>query len=414
MSYDSHLKEQKKKTTAEAEADIAQRQKDDAALKEQINATLDASAEAQTGTYRQEIERAPLDSRIQYDKNAMQEAVNRKKIAESLANMGMTDSGLSSSMQTALTVQKSRADNSVRVAEQQRIRAAESAIDQIYANNELQKAQSSIEIDQAGAEYARTRREAADTLATQTATSLYNAEVEAAATKYKAELEAEQNWTKQMLSAQQDTAKLRSDYVKMLMTRENNPLDSTAAWQEAQRVYPDVPTMSQTQYGYYTQFLNSGYDSAYAATMAQAYDQIIASGGKASSAIAAANSAMVATAAEEVSRANIDLKNGAQVKKVLASPQSTTFGPQPAGAFRQMETYDLTAEHTATLVNANTKAIAGLGMSEVGKMYAVACMTGYAYANLATDANAQQIGKALEQNFSGIYLEIALSAAGLE
>ena len=157
MSYETHLKDQKKKHNAEADADIAQYEKDNAALKEQINASLDAAAESQAGVYRQEIEQAPLDSRALYDQNAMREAIDRKKIQESLANMGMTDSGLSSSMQTALTVQKSRADNSVRAAEQQRIRAAESTIDQIFANKEQQKAQKGIEIDQDTAAYARTR-----------------------------------------------------------------------------------------------------------------------------------------------------------------------------------------------------------------------------------------------------------------
>lgn len=409
MSYDTHLKNEKKKQNALADTDIAQYEKDNAALKEQINATLDAAAESQAGVYRQEIQQAPLDSRIQYDKNAMQEAVDRKKIAESLANMGMTDSGLSSSMQTALTVQKSRADNSVRVAEQQRIRAAESMIDQIFANNEQQKAQKGIEIDQDTAAYARARRESANTLATQTATALHNADVEAETARYEADVAARQKWMQQQLSGQQDTAKLRSDYVKLLMTREDNPLDSTAAWQEAYRAYPDTPVMSQEQYGYYTQYLNRGYNSTYAAAMSQAYDKVISAGGKEENADAAATSAMIVTAAEEVRQANVDLQDGARVRMTLAPVQ---FGPQPLN--RQFETYDLSAEHTATIVSDNMKSLANKQMSEIGKMYAAACMTGYAYTNILTKANAQQIGEALAQNFSGIYLDIAISAAGLE
>ena len=411
---DDLIKEQEKKLKPKTDANIAEYTKENNALKEQVNASLDASAEASAGVYRQEIEQAPLDSRIQYDKNAMREAVDRKKIQESLANMGMTDSGLSSSMQTALTVQKSRADNQVRVAEQQRIRAAENMIDQIFANNEQQKALKGIEIDQDTAAYARTQRENATALATQTATSMYNTEVEAAAKVQAAQVKAEQDWMQKQLSGQQDTAKLRSDYVKMLMTREDNPLDADAAWKEAYRAYPNTPAMSQAQYGYYTHYLQQGYGSAYANAMSQAYDKVMSAGGKEASANAAATSAMIATAAEEVSRANINLKNGAQIRKVLASAQPASFGPQPLTAPRQLETYDLSAEHTATILSDNTKALADKPMSEIGKMYAAACMTGYAYTNILTDANAQQIGEALARNLSGIYLEIALSAAGLE
>lgn len=396
MSYDTYLKNEKKRQNEQADADIARYEKDNAALKEQINATLDASADASAGVYRQEIEQAPLDSRALYDQNAMREAIDRKKIQESLANMGMTDSGLSSSMQTALTVQKSRADNSVRAAEQQRIRAAESAIDQIFANNELQKAQKGIEIDQDTATYARTRRENADALATQTATALHNADVEAATAQYKASLAAEQEWMKQQLSGQQDAAKLRSDYVKLLMTREENPLDPDSAWQEAYKAYPDTPVMSQAQYAYYARYLNDGYDSTYANAMSLAHANVLGAGGTEEQANAAAALALMTTADEEVRKAGVDLQGG------------VVFG----GGTR--EKYNPTADYAARIASANMAKLADKQLSDTGRMYATACMTGAAYAEILNDANAQQIGEALAQNFSGIYLEAALSYAGLE
>ncbi|MBQ7088517.1 MAG: hypothetical protein IJN04_02635 [Clostridia bacterium] len=373
MSYDTHLKNEKKKQNALADTDIAQYEKGNAALKEQINATLDASAESQAGVYRQEIEQAPLDSRIQYDKNAMQEAVDRKKIAESLANMGMTDSGLSSSMQTALTVQKSRADNSVRVAEQQRIRAAESAIDQIFANNELQKAQKGIEIDQDTADYARTRRESANTLATQTATSLHNSEVEAATAQYEADVAAQQKWMQQQLSGQQDTAKLRSDYVKLLMTREDNPLDSTAAWQEAYRAYPDTPVMSQEQYGYYTQYLNRGYNSTAAVAAASAY------------------------------------ASGADVNKAMEAAYEEELRGVGLAGLRTLKTNNSELSSVASLQNAH-RSMVQIGLSKDTAAYSVGCRL---YSTVSV-ANANQVGQLLEQCFDGAQLEAALLGAGLE
>lgn len=409
MSYETYHENEKKRQNKQAEADIAQYEKDNAALKEKVNASLDAAAESQAGVYRQEIEQAPLDSRALYDQNAMREAVDRKKIRESLANMGMTDSGLTSSMQTALTIQKSRADNSVRAAEQQRIRAAESAIDQIYADKELQKAQKGIEIDQDTAAYARTRQESANTLATQTATALHNAEVEAATARYEASLAAEQEWMKQQLSGQQDTAKLRSDYVKLLMTREENPMSSTAAWQEAYKAYPDMPVMSQAQYGYYTHYLNSGYSSEYANAMAKAYMNTAAAGGTEEQANQAVVSAMIATAEDEARKAGVDLQGGVKFGDDIVDWQGGVYFGNPI-----REKSNPTAAYAARIASANMAKLADKQLSDTGRMYATACMTGAAYAEILNDANVQKIGEALAQNFSGIYLEIALSYAGLE
>ena len=390
MSYETHLKDQKKKHNAEAEADIAQYEKDNAALKEQINASLDASAESQAEVYRQEIEQAPLDSRALYDQNAMREAVDRKKIEESLANMGMTDSGLTSSMQTALAVQKSRADSSVRAAERQRIRAAESTIDQIYANKELQKAQKGIEIDQDTAAYARTRRESANALATQTATSLHNAEVEAATAQYEASLAAEQEWMKQQLSGQQDTAKLRSDYVKLLMTREENPMDATKAWQEAYRAYPDTPVMSRAQYSYYTHYLNSGYPAEYANAMALAC--MNTANGTQEQTVEAVSDALVA-----------------QARKVA----------QKYGADRDTPAWSNDAAGVKKAMSETMQLIEGIEMPDEERMEVVAYLLGtaYSYHVFKSPNNPklyQQIGEALEANLSGIYLEIALACAGLK
>ena len=377
MSYETHLKEQKKKHNAEADADIAQYEKDNAALKEQINASLDAAAESQAGVYRQEIEQAPLDSRALYDQNAMREAIDRKKIQESLANMGMTDSGLSASMQTALTVQKSRADNSVRAAEQQRIRAAESAIDQIFANKEQQKAQKGIEIDQDTAAYARTRRENANAMATQTATALHNADVE-----------AQNNALKVLQEQQNKRAAMAQSFI-------NEGVKNSEAWAQAYYAYPD-DSAEGVKYAYYKQLRENGYDSEYANAMSDAYTNAYGARGTEEQVNQAVAAAMLATAADEVQKAGVDLQSG------------VVFG----GGTK--EKYNPTAAYAARIASANMAKLADKQLSDTGRMYATACMTGAAYADILNDANAQQIGEALAQNFSGIYLEIALSYAGLE
>ncbi len=240
---------------------VKKKKETDTALKNQANAALDASADAAAGVYRQQIEQAPLDSRIQYDKNAMQEAVDRKKIAESLANMGMTDSGLSGSMNTALTIQKSRADNSVRAAERQRIRAAESAIDQIYANAEAEKAKQGIAIDQATANWE-----------TQAYADMHNAALTAGATAYAADAEAE--------NAAIDRAEtLKGNRISIAQNHIGRGVDSFEAWGQAYRSYPDAGTAEGQLYAYYNQLRDQGYDIPYAKAMATAYMNTIAAGG---------------------------------------------------------------------------------------------------------------------------------------
>ncbi len=371
--YDEELKE-KKKATDEA---VAKRKEDDAALKGQINATYDAAAESAAGVYREEMAKAPLDSRALYDQNAMREAIDRKKIQETLANMGMTDSGLSSSMHTALTVQKSRADNQVRADEKARIRAAESEIDRIFANNEIQKSQKGIEIDQATTEWERNQRANDQALASQNATARVNADVEA---QNKAAQQAMDIYNKRVSVAQ--------DLIK-------KGIKNSEAWAQAYAAYPDDSTEG-VKYANYRQWRESGYGTDYADAMSDAYAnayEVKATKEQANQAVAAA---MLAVADEEVRKAGVDLQGG------------VVFG----GGVQ--EKYNPTADYAARIAAANMEKVAGLDLTDTAKMYATACMTGYAYAKILNDANAQKIGEALAQNFSGIYLEIALSYAGLE
>ena len=371
--YDTdYYKKSKKEEDKRAEEDIAQKAKDAEERKAQINATLDQSAAAQTGVYEQAIADAPLQSRALYDQNALDEAVNRKKIQETLANMGMTDSGLSSSMHTALTVQKSRADNQVRANQYQTVRAYESAIDQILADTEAQKASAAIEIDQGVADYRIERKAQAETNATNTATSMYNAEVEAA-TKA----------SEQALEYQNNRAKMAQSYIK-------DGASISEAWGQAYAAYPDTSTAEGVRYAYYKTLREQGYGDSYANAMAKAYIDVV---------LAKGTDAQVSEAVSEA------IANTA--KKKATAVGVTTWAE--AGAVN-----DLGVKETAT---ANLQKVAAAQISNDEKMQLAAYMTGSAYYQQVVkgDATVQnQIGQALEANFSGIYLEIALACAGLQ
>ena len=117
-----------------------------------FDSSVDTQTAAATSAYQQKIDAAPSMSRPLYDANAINEAVNRKKVQEGMANMGMTDSGLSSSMQTAMAIQKSNADHQVRQQERAYVQDLERAIADVVAQGESTKQ----------AEHARINKETAD------------------------------------------------------------------------------------------------------------------------------------------------------------------------------------------------------------------------------------------------------------
>lgn len=352
------------------EEEVRKRKEADAKLKEQIDASIDAAAQSSAAVYQQEKEQAPLDSRAQYDANAMREAVTRKQIEESLANMGMTDSGLSSSMHTALAVQRSRADNDVRVAERSRIQAAQSAIDEIMASAETQKAAQAVEIDRATSEWEQNA-----------ALEMQSSAMTAGATAYAADVEASTEATKTALDYQQKRASMAQSYI-------NNGQDAAEAWAQAYYAYPDTSTVEGVRYAYYNRLKADGYGGKAADAMSAAYMNTIAGEGTQQEAIEAMQAAMVTAFETEIRNAGINL-----------------YG----GNARSGNTVSLSLDRIS-----NTAQVYGAaGLSADATAYAIG--KGYLSAVLNGDnSTANQVGQALAQYFSGIYLEIALSAAGLE
>lgn len=356
-SGDKAVDEEKKKKLEEAEA-----------RKEQIGQNLDASAGLAAGVYEQEIRQAPLDSRALYDQNAMQEAVNRKKIGETLANMGMTDSGLSSSMHTALAVQKSRGDNAVRAEEQQRIRTAEATIDQIWASTHLQKAEEYNTIDQSVADWEHDARLSVET----------NAQQQAAAA-YKADVEAQTEANKMALDYQNKRASMAQSLL-------GKGFSDSEAWGQAYAAYPDTSSDEGKQYAYYNQLKNAGYGEEYATAMTRAYV-----------------SATKAQATEE----EVNQAVAAAMWKVAGDPSDTTLLRAGAEDIPNIgeHAYDYFEYYKST------------GLPDADAAYATAIRIGSLYASVVVggdDATANEVGQMLAQCFSGNNLDVALYYAGLE
>lgn len=143
-----------------------------------------------------------------YDANAVQELVNRRQVQETMANMGLTDSGLNRTQQTAIALQRGNADASARMQEQAALDKITQSINEYLAQIASQKQQNSANIlGQTNSSISSLEQ------------SLYQNALNNAASQYQAQIEAAANADKQMweriqavMSHNLDVDKLRAQY----------------------------------------------------------------------------------------------------------------------------------------------------------------------------------------------------------
>ena len=202
LSYEDIEKEWLKKLQSN-QSDYEQNRKQYATdYESKMNSAIDQSAQTVLNNLESEKQSIPAQYKKQYDINAVQELVNRRQLGETMARMGLTDSGLNRTQQTAITLQKGNADASVRAAEQEAARKLQQAIDEAIANREAQKLQNSASIwGQANSDILNNR------------TSLYNSAMQNATSQYNAALEAEQSAAK--LATEQAQAQAKAEQQKL-------------------------------------------------------------------------------------------------------------------------------------------------------------------------------------------------------
>ena len=86
-----------------------------AAQKQQAAAEKAQAADEELAARQQAL---PEQYRRLFDRNAVEQAVRSKRLSETLANMGLTESGLNRSQQTALALRRARADADTRLQQQ--------------------------------------------------------------------------------------------------------------------------------------------------------------------------------------------------------------------------------------------------------------------------------------------------------
>ena len=164
-----------------------QRKQSDDEVIQQINAAIDRATASSTNPYKTQMEQLTSHYQSQFDANSVQELVGRRQVQEAMANMGLTDSGLNRTQQTALSVQRGNADASVRLAQQQKTQELQDKISQLVENAAAQKQQQEASIRANTSDWYNTLLSNFYSTAQQQGTSLYNAEQERAAAAAEAE-----------------------------------------------------------------------------------------------------------------------------------------------------------------------------------------------------------------------------------
>lgn len=118
-----------------------QRTRADEAFIKQVQDAIDKSTASAAKPYQTQIEQLPSQYQKLVDTNAVQELVNRRQVQETMANMGLTDSGLNRTQQTAIAIQRGNADAAARLEQQQKTQELQDKIAQLMESGAAQKQQ---------------------------------------------------------------------------------------------------------------------------------------------------------------------------------------------------------------------------------------------------------------------------------
>ena len=286
-SYDEYYRANLENGQQRLDEENAAAKKRNEELMRQIGAAIDQSAGEQENTYQQSIDAAPSRFQSAYDANTIGELIGRRQLQESMANLGLTDSGLSRTQDTALTVARQNADASTRADQTEYVNKLKSAIDTVRANAAAQKAEKQIALDterdswyrkaiaqmQSDAQTAAAKAWEADQIY---AAEKYKADTEAAAAVEKARYEALTAQAKASSTAGTKNDQNRLSYAKALMTK---GLSEGEAWTYAVARYPyDETTVGNRQTNSYSSAYANAKNSGYSEENAKIYANAIKSG----------------------------------------------------------------------------------------------------------------------------------------
>ncbi len=139
----------------------------------------DTQKQQVTDNYNQQIGKVDSEYQQLFDENAVQKLINEREVAENMANLGLTDSGLNRTQQTAVQLSYANNKGKYSLAKQQALDELSLSLANAVSELDVNKAQSDQSI-----------KDTWDTNNRKYAVEMYNADVEAEAEKYKADLES--------------------------------------------------------------------------------------------------------------------------------------------------------------------------------------------------------------------------------
>lgn len=168
------------------------RVKDSAAKKiESQNAVIDSAAAVTRNQYQARIDEAPKKFAGDFDGNLIDELVARKNLENTMADLGLTDSGLNRSQQTAVSIMRGNADAETRRQQRDYVTDAEQAIDQVLAQAETDKANFANQVNGSTQDYLDQLWASVQQNSATNATNIYNAQEESLDKIYEADVNAE-------------------------------------------------------------------------------------------------------------------------------------------------------------------------------------------------------------------------------
>lgn len=202
---------------------------------DQTNSALDQQYANKQSEVNKRIEAVPQQFRPQYDKNAVNELINKRMYEENAANMGLTNSGMHRVQQTSAALQREKADAGTRLQQQSAVDSLQQEIQSYLNQISLQKQQKESEIRNQAMGDILNNNTSLYNAAISNASSLYNTDVSAESAAAQREMEqriaqaqlneqvrqanAQQAYNQQRLQSEQQAAKLSRDnelYIALL------------------------------------------------------------------------------------------------------------------------------------------------------------------------------------------------------
>ena len=206
---------QKTKTFVDYEKEARESIKGDLNESLKINdETAKAKKDSTNTLYKGYISDAEKSYQDEYRDNSVQKLINERAVAENMANMGLTDSGLNRTQQTA--VQLSYANNKASIDRQK-----QAQVDALA--RELAATLNGIETDRLTNKQSIT--DSYNQLAKQTATSLYNTDVEAQS----AAADRQNEWNMKLLDNETERYKAKLNYNAKVNSSSNSASGNSAS-----------------------------------------------------------------------------------------------------------------------------------------------------------------------------------------